>query len=274
MAAISDWGTLQASFNAPSLFSTRRLIEVRLPGGKPGKDGAEAIAEFCANPPPDVILLITAGEWSKAHHGKWTDAVAKAGVVAIAWAVKPHELTGWIESRLRAKGVRADREAVRILAERVEGNLLAAAQEIDKLVLLAEGETLDAARMQSLVANAARYDVFRLTDAMLDGQAAQAARMLSGLRAEGDVVAGLMPMVVKELLRTAALARGAGARRQSGCGNEKPGHLGEQTSPVQARPAAPRQSRALGPFSQPKPRASTASPKAAPTATPGWRWNA
>jgi DNA polymerase III subunit delta len=202
-----DWSTLQASFNAPSLFSARRLIEVRLPGGKPGKDGAEAILDFCANPPPDVILLITAGEWSKAHHGKWTDAVAKAGVVAIAWAVKPHELTGWIESRLRAKGLRADREAVRILAERVEGNLLAAAQEIDKLVLLAEGDTLDAERMQSLVANAARYDVFRLTDAMLDGQAAQASRMLSGLRAEGDVVAGLMPMVVKELLRTAALAR-------------------------------------------------------------------
>jgi DNA polymerase-3 subunit delta len=202
-----DWGTLQASFNAPSLFSPRRLIEVRLPGGKPGKDGGEAIAHFCADPPPDVILLITAGEWSKAHHGKWTDEVAKAGVVAIAWAVKPHELTGWIESRLRAKGLRADREAVRILAERVEGNLLAAAQEIDKLVLLAEGDTLDAERMQSLVANAARYDVFRLTDAMLDGQAAQASRMLSGLRAEGDVVAGLMPMVVKELLRTAALAR-------------------------------------------------------------------
>lgn len=202
-----DWNTLDASFNAPSLFSARRLIEVRLPSGKPGKEGAEVISAFCANPPPDVILLITAGEWSKAHQGKWADAISRAGAMAIAWSIKPHELSGWIESRLRAKGLRADRTAVQVLADRVEGNLLAAAQEIDKLVLLAEGKTLDAATMESLVADAARYDVFRLTDAMLAGQADHVSRMLTGLRAEGDVVAGLMPMVVKELLRTAALAR-------------------------------------------------------------------
>jgi len=202
-----DWATLEATFNAPSLFSARRLVEVRLPTGKPGKDGAEAIAAFCANPPPDVVLLITAGEWSKAHHGKWTDAISKIGAIAIAWAIKPHELAGWVESRLRAKGLRADRNAVQILVERVEGNLLAAAQEIDKLALLADGGTLDAEKMEALVADAARYDVFRLTDAVLGGQGQQVSRMLAGLRAEGDVVAGLMPMVVKELLRTAALAR-------------------------------------------------------------------
>jgi DNA polymerase-3 subunit delta len=202
-----DWGMLEATFNAPSLFSARRLVEVRLPTGKPGKEGAETISSFCANPPPDVILLITAGEWSKAHHGKWTEAISKVGMISIAWAVKPHELAGWVESRLRMKGLSADREAVQILVERVEGNLLAAAQEIDKLGLLAGGNTVDAATMQSLVADAARYDVFRLTDAVLDGQAAQVSRMLAGLRAEGDVVAGLMPMVIRELLRTAALAR-------------------------------------------------------------------
>jgi DNA polymerase-3 subunit delta len=202
-----DWGMLEATFNAPSLFSARRLVEVRLPTGKPGKEGAEAISSFCANPPPDVVLLITAGEWSKAHHGKWTEAVSRIGVISIAWAIKPHELAGWVESRLRLKGLSADRDAVQILVERVEGNLLAAAQEIDKLVLLAGGGTLDAAAMESFVADAARYDVFRLADAVLDGQAAQVSRMLAGLRAEGDAVAGLMPMVIRELLRTAALAR-------------------------------------------------------------------
>ena len=202
-----DWGMLEATFNAPSLFSARRLVEVRLPTGKPGKDGAEAISSFCASPPPDVVLLITGGEWSKAHQGKWTEAVSRIGVVSIAWAIKPHELAGWVESRLRMKGLSVDRDAAQILVERVEGNLLAAAQEIDKLVLLAGGNTLDAATMQSLVADAARYDVFRLTDAVLDGQAALVSRMLAGLRAEGDVVAGLMPMVIRELLRTAALAR-------------------------------------------------------------------
>ena len=202
-----DWGQLDASFNAPSLFSARRLVEVRLPSGKPGKEGAEVISAFCANPPVDVVLLVTAGEWSKAHAGKWVEAISRIGVVAIAWAVKPHELPGWIESRLRAKGVRAEREAVQALVDRVEGNLLAAAQEIDKLALLAQGETLGVEAMESLVADAARFDVFRLTDAMLAGQGALAARMLAGLRAEGDQVAGLMPMLVRELLRTAALAR-------------------------------------------------------------------
>ena len=202
-----DWSNLQATFNAPSLFSARRLVEVRLPTGKPGKEGAAALIDFCANPPPDVVLLITAGDWSKAHHGKWTEAVSRIGVLAVAWAIKPHELAGWVESRLRAKGLRADREAVQVLVERVEGNLLAAAQEIDKLALLSDGSTLDAEKMQSLVADAARYDVFRLTDAMLGGQGPHVARMLAGLRAEGDAVAGLMPMLVRELLRTAALAR-------------------------------------------------------------------
>ena len=172
-----DWNELDASFNAPSLFSARRLVEVRLPSGKPGKDGAEVISRFCANPPPDVVLLITAGEWSKAHHGKWADAIAQIGVIAVAWAIKPHELPGWIESRLRARGLRADRDAVQALAERVEGNLLAAAQEIDKLALLAQGGSLSAETMQSLVADAARYDVFRLTDAMLAGQGPQVSRI-------------------------------------------------------------------------------------------------
>ncbi len=153
------------------------------------------------------MLLITAGEWGKAHQGKWSDAVARVGVLAVAWAIKPHELPEWIERRLRGKGLRADADAVRELAERVEGNLLAAAQEIDKLALLADGQTLDAASMQALVADAARYDVFRLTDAALAGQGAHVGRMLHGLRAEGEQVAGLMPMVIKELLRTAALAR-------------------------------------------------------------------
>jgi DNA polymerase-3 subunit delta len=202
-----DWDALDSAFNAPSLFSARRLVEVRLPNGKPGRDGAEVISRFCADPAPDVVLLITAGEWSKSHQGKWAEAISRIGVLSVAWAVKPHELVGWIETRLRSRGLRADRDAVAGLAERVEGNLLAAAQEIDKLALLSDGATLDARTMDSLVADAARYDVFRLVDAMLAGQPAAVSRMLAGLRAEGDVVAGLMPMLVRELLRTAALAR-------------------------------------------------------------------
>ena len=202
-----DWDGLEAAFNAPSLFSSRRLLELRLPGGKPGKTGAKVIEEFCRQPAGDVTLLIVAGDWSKAHHGKWVDAVSRSGVVSIAWAMKPHELPGWIDRRLRERGLRAAPEAVQGLAERVEGNLLAAAQEIDKLVLLAPDGPLDLEAMQSLVADAARYDVFRLIESTLSGQPAQVQRMLAGLRAEGEQVAGLMPMVTRELLRAAALAR-------------------------------------------------------------------
>ena len=202
-----DWDTLEATFRAPSLFASRRLVELRLPTAKPGKDGSEAIVGFCADPPPDVILLITGGEWSKQHAGKWSDAVARVGHVVIAWAIKSHDLPDWIERRLQSKGLRAEREAVQRLADRIEGNLLAAAQEIDKLVLLSDGETIDAARMDSLVADAARFDVFRLVDAAMNGQGAQVSRMLAGLRAEGEAVPALLGMVVMELQRAAALAR-------------------------------------------------------------------
>ncbi|MCM2338242.1 MAG: DNA polymerase III subunit delta [Lysobacter sp.] len=202
-----DWAAMEASFSAPSLFASRRLIELRLPTTKPGKEGSRVIEAFCAAPPSDVTLLVTGGEWSKQHGGKWSEAIGRIGQVAIAWQVKPHELPDWIERRLRAHGVRADRDAVQVLVERIDGNLLAAAQEVDKLALLADGTPLGAARMQDLVADAARFDVFRVLDAALNGQPAQVSRMLAGLRAEGEAVPAVMGMVVRELQLLARLAR-------------------------------------------------------------------
>jgi DNA polymerase-3 subunit delta len=202
-----DWGALEASFNAPSLFSSRRLVELRLPTGKPGVEGAKVIGAFCANPPGDVCLLVTCGEWSQKHGGKWSQAIGQLGVIVNASPIRPHELADWIDRRLRGKGLKADRDAVQRLAERVEGNLLAAAQEIDKLALLSDGGTLDATRMEALVADAARFDVFRLVDAAMNGQGALVARMIAGLRAEGDSVLALLGMVVKVLQRAAAVAR-------------------------------------------------------------------
>ena len=130
-----------------------------------------------------LLLLVIAGEWSKSHAGKWSEAIAKAGHVVVAWPVKPHELAGWIGARLRSRGVKATPDAVARLAQRVEGNLLAAAQEVDKLALLlqGQGEMLDAERMDALVADSARFDVFRLVDAALNGQPAQVARPQSRL---------------------------------------------------------------------------------------------
>ncbi|MDR1075589.1 MAG: DNA polymerase III subunit delta [Xanthomonadaceae bacterium] len=202
-----EWSVLAGAFNAPSLFSARRLLEVRLSGGKPGKEGAEVISAFCAGPPADVVLMLIGDEWSRSHHGKWADAVSRCGVLSIAWAIKPHELPEWIERRLRRHGLSATQEAVRSLAERVEGNLLAAAQEIDKLALLVPEATLDVAEMEALVADSARYDVFRLIEIALSGHADQVSHMLAGLRAEGEAVAALMPAVIREILRAAALAQ-------------------------------------------------------------------
>jgi DNA polymerase-3 subunit delta len=207
----ADWDGLAASIHAPSLFATRRLVEVRLPTGKPGNEGSKLVCGFCAEPPPDVVLLVIAGDWSRQHPGKWSEAIGRVGHACIAWQVKPHELTGWIDRRLRSRGVKATPDAVARLAQRIEGNLLAAAQEVDKLALLAQADAaskpLDAEAMDALVADSARFDVFRLVDASLNGNAAQVSRMLAGLRAEGEAVPALMGMVVKELQTVAALAR-------------------------------------------------------------------
>ncbi len=205
-----DWDGLSASIHAPSLFASRRLVEVRLPTGKPGVAGAKLIDELCKDLPADVVLLVIANEWSMSHGGKWSQAIARIGHVCIAKQVRPHELNGWIERRLRARGIKATPDAAVRLAQRVEGNLLAAAQEIDKLALLAPSsglDVLDADTMESLVADSSRFDVFRLVDAAMNGQAAQVARMLAGLRAEGEAVPALLGMVVKELTTLAALSR-------------------------------------------------------------------
>jgi DNA polymerase-3 subunit delta len=207
----ADWGGLAASIRAPSLFASRRLIEVRLPTGKPGSEGSKLVCEFCAEPPKDVVLLVIANDWSRQHPGKWTEAIGRVGHACIAWQVKPHELQGWIDRRLRSRGVKAAPDAAARLSQRIEGNLLAAAQEIDKLALLMEGDAatqaLDADAMDALVADSARFDVFRLVDAALNGHAPQVSRMLAGLRAEGEAVPALMGMVVKELQSVATLAR-------------------------------------------------------------------
>jgi DNA polymerase-3 subunit delta len=202
-----DWGAFEAALMAPGLFGGRRLLDLRLPGGKPGKAGEKALAAYCAAPPPDTVLLVTCEAWSRQHAGAWSRAIEQVGDVVIAWPLKPHELPDWIERRLHARGIRADRDAVLQLADRVQGNLLAAAQEIDKLVLLDDGQPLDAARMQSLVADSARFDVFRLVDAMLAGQGAVVVRMLRGLRAEGEAIPALTGMLARELQTLARLAR-------------------------------------------------------------------
>ncbi|WP_347260563.1 DNA polymerase III subunit delta [Rudaea sp.] len=204
-----DWNQLAQSASAMSLFATRKLIDLRMPTGKPGKEGAAAIGEYCANPPPDTVLLITAQEWSKKHEGAWSQAVDRAGALTQVWPLKVEELPKWIEARAAARGLKMAPDAVELLVERIEGNLLAAAQEIDKLALLHAGKTLDAAMLEASVADDTRFDVFKLLDAALAGDAARALRILAGLRAEGENPIGLLGWPLNQLQM---LARIAGAR--------------------------------------------------------------
>ena len=206
-----DWNELTMGMAALSLFASRRLFDLRLPSGKPDKDGSKAITEFCANPPPDTILMVTCQDWSQRHAGKWSEAMSKLGHLVVAWPVKTSELNDWLDRRLRSRGLSAEPAAVQLLAERVEGNLLAAAQEVEKLALLAPGARLDAERMEALVADSARYDVFKLVEAALAGESSRSVRMLHSLRMEGEQVPGLVPILAMELLKIAGLARIAGS---------------------------------------------------------------
>ncbi|RDS85524.1 DNA polymerase III subunit delta [Dyella psychrodurans] len=213
-----DWDELARAAAGMSLFASRRLLDLRLPTGRPGTEGAKAIVEFCANPPPDVSLVITAVEWSNKHEGAWTKQVDSAGAMVVFNAPRPNEWESWIGARLASRGLAATNEAIALLAERVEGNLLAAAQEIDKLVVLHGQGKIDAAEMEHLVADSARYDAFKLTDAALGGDGARALRILDGLHAEGDELIALMGWVVNQLQLAMRLANahdfGAQARAE------------------------------------------------------------
>lgn len=201
-----DWDDLARSAAGMSLFASRKLIDLRLPTGKPGKDGSAAIQEYCDRPPPDTVLLVTCNEWSKKHEGAWSMAMENVGAFVPVWPLKSDELPHWITQRMAPRGVSATPEAIEALIERTEGNLLAAAQEIDKLALLAGGKKLDADMLEDLVADSTHYDVFKLADAALSGDAARALRIAAGLRGEGEQVPGLLGWLLNQLQLMARLA--------------------------------------------------------------------
>lgn len=201
-----DWDDLARAAAGMSLFATRRLLDLRLPTGRPGTEGAKAINEFCANPPPDVTLLITAMDWSNKHEGAWTRNLDAAGALVVFNAPRPNEWAAWIGARLTSRGLSATPDAAALLAERVEGNLLAAAQEIDKLVVLHGQGKIDAQEMENLVADSARYDAFKLTDAAFAGEGGRALHILAGLHAEGEELIGLMGWLVNQLQLALRLA--------------------------------------------------------------------
>lgn len=182
-----DWGNLLAAGGNLSLFGDRKLVDLRIPGGKPGRDGGAALQAWCQHLSLDTLLLVTLPEldW-KEEKAAWFTTLAQAGVAVKLTAPALHELPAWIAGRLRRQGQEAGAEGLRFIAERVEGNLLAAHQEISKLGLLYPAGELSPEQIRAAVLNVARYDVDTLREALLAGDLARLARTLEGLRQEGE----------------------------------------------------------------------------------------
>ncbi|MDZ7748792.1 MAG: DNA polymerase III subunit delta [Halofilum sp. (in: g-proteobacteria)] len=208
-----DWGRLGAAADNLSLFAERRLVDLRLPGGKPGREGGATLAAWAERPPEDTLLLVTTPKIDpQARRAAWYKALERAGVVVAVWPLDPGRLPAWIRARMRARELQPSDDALALLAARVEGNLLAAAQEIDKLLLLGGPGRVDAERVAEVVADAARWSVFDLADAVLDGAPERVARIAAGLRAEGTQP----PVVAWALQRELAQVAGVAARRAEG----------------------------------------------------------
>jgi DNA polymerase-3 subunit delta len=194
------WSALLAANQSQSLFGDRKLIELRLPSGKPGKDGGQALQDYARDLSPDNVTLITLPklDWA-AQKSAWAGALQQHGVYLEIPLVDLAQLPAWIGQRLAAQNQSADRQALGFIAERVEGNLLAAHQEIQKLALLFPPGKLSLDQVQESVLNVARYDVFKLNEAILAGDAARLARMLEGLKGEGEALPLILWTVCEEL---------------------------------------------------------------------------
>ncbi len=207
-----DWSAVLGAAQALSLFADRQLIEIRIPSGKPGKDGSEALQRYCERLPDDVLTLVQLPRLDfQQAKAAWFSALDGAGVTLRVEPVERRALPAWIAQRLarQQQQVAAGEEGQRTLAffaDRVEGNLLAAHQELQKMALLYPAGTLSFEQVEAAVLDVARYDVFKLGEAILGGQVARALRMLDGLRAEGEA-AVLVHWTLSEDIRNLARAR-------------------------------------------------------------------
>lgn len=183
---VADWEGVRAAANNLSLFGSRKLIELRLPSGKPGTGGANAIVELLERPNPENVFLMITGKLEREQNNSaWVKAFEAAGAWLPVWPVEIGRLPHWLRSRAATLGVELDDDAVRFIVERTEGNLLAAHQELEKLKLGAAGRRIDLATAQASFADSARFDVFQLGEAALGADVARALRILAGLRSEG-----------------------------------------------------------------------------------------
>lgn len=205
-----DWSQLYEASHSLSLFAQQRLLELRLPSGKPGDTGAKALLGYLEQPPDDTTLLVSLPKLDgTSMRSKWAKALVEhtdSRFVQI-WPIEAHQLPSWMRDRLAAAGIQASPDALELLSARVEGNLLAAAQEIEKLKLFSSSGTLELDTVQQVVADSARFDVFNLSDAMLLGKPQQALRILQGLKGEGVEAPVVLWALARELRTLASMAQ-------------------------------------------------------------------
>jgi DNA polymerase-3 subunit delta len=196
------WGELRNSAQSLSLFAERKIIDLRIPSGKPGVEGGQALQDYVADLSPDILTLISLPklDWST-QKSQWFSALQQHGVVISADDIPLGALPRWIAGRLKRQDQSTDQATLEFLADRCEGNLLAAFQEIQKLALLFPAGTLSFDQVKDAVMDVARYDIFKLSEAMLNGNAARYSRILDGLRAEGTATV-LVLWAISEDIRT------------------------------------------------------------------------
>jgi DNA polymerase-3 subunit delta len=211
-----DWDRLAAAAAALSLFASRRLIELRIPSGKPGTDGAAAIAAYCAALQPDIVTLVTLPRLDRAgQNSAWFGALSAAGVVVNVFPVDRRTLPLWIGARLARQKQRATEDALAFIADCVEGNLLAAHQEIQKLGLLHPPGDLSFEQVRDAVLDVARFEVSQLSEAMLSGDRARLARVLDGLAGEGEAPPRVLWVMSDDVRAVTRVQRGLAAGRNA-----------------------------------------------------------
>ncbi|GAC1306709.1 MAG: DNA polymerase III subunit delta [Steroidobacteraceae bacterium] len=194
-----DWDGLRQATQSLSLFADRRLFELRLPSGKPDK-GAACLMDLASRPVPDLICLVVTGKLdSKAADAPWVRAFEKHGVWVRVWPVDRAALPEWLRRRAGAMNLALEPHAAAVIVDRVEGNLLAAKQELEKLALLARGQRIDLDAVLQSVADSARYDVFQLSTAAAAGDAPRALRVMFGLKSEGVEPTLILWALLREL---------------------------------------------------------------------------
>jgi len=192
-----DWSLLQQAA-APSLFATQKIIDLRLRTGKPGREGAKVLTEWARAPDPNIVLLVSCENWdASSRKAKWAGALERAGQRVDVWPVKAADLPRWLAQRMRQHGMQPEPDVLDLLAERVEGNLLAARQEIDLLALLKGAGSVSVDDVMQAVADSSRFNAFTLAEHMLSGNLRDGLRAVAGLQR----MATPLPLVVGALVR-------------------------------------------------------------------------